>query len=104
MTCELGGCQIDVPFSDLKEDVVRIAIRAGDILLSTVEPKGISARNTLQGTLLAIESVGHEVHAVVDCGVRFRATITPQAQHELGLEAGRQVWLIIKTHSCYLLR
>jgi molybdopterin-binding protein len=73
-------------------------------LLSAIEPKAVSARNILEGRLRAIEPVGHEIHAVVDCGVDFRVTITPQAQHDLGLESGSTVWLIIKTHSCYLLR
>jgi len=104
MTCELGGCRIDVGFAPAQENIVRIAIRAGDILLSTIEPKGISARNTLEGKLRAIESVSHDVHAIVDCGVDFRVTITPHAQQELGLEVGNTVWLIIKSHSCYLLR
>jgi len=105
MTCDLGGCKLEVPLNDPNEDdIVRIAIRAGDVLLSNIEPKGISARNILQGKLSAIETIGYEVRAVVDCGVEFRATITPQAQQDLELEVGRQVWLIIKTHSCYVLR
>jgi molybdate transport system ATP-binding protein len=105
MTCDLGGCRLDVPLSNAKQgDVVRIAIRAGDVLLSNIEPKGISARNILPGKLDAIETIGHDVHAVVNCGVQCRVTITPQAQQELELQVGGNVWLIIKTHSCYVLR
>jgi len=44
------------------------------------------------------------VLARVDCGAEFEVHVTPAAVESLGLEAGGTVWLVIKTHSCHLVR
>src|SRR3954462_12173510 len=82
---------------------VRIAVRAGDILLSTQSPQALSARNVLIGKLAAMNRVGVMVVAEVDCGVPITVDITPSAVESLGLKVGQDVWLIIKTYSCHLL-
>ena len=38
-----------------------------------------------------------------EAGVEWAASVTGNAVRELGLEAGREVWLAIKTYSCHLL-
>jgi len=82
---------------------VRIAVRAGDILLSTQSPQALSARNVFIGRLVAMNRVGVMVVAEVDCGVLITVDITPSAVESLGLKVGQEVWLIIKTYSCHLL-
>ena len=82
---------------------VRLAIRAGDILLATQRPAGLSARNVLPGRIAALEERGALVRAQVDCGARFLVHVTPGAVRNLSLTAGMPVWLIVKTHSCHLL-
>jgi molybdate transport system ATP-binding protein len=82
---------------------VHVAIRAGDILLATQKPQGLSARNILEGVITAWEPRG----AIVLCRVTAGATtflvhITPGAARALNLMASQQVWLVIKTHSCHL--
>src|SRR5262249_47207568 len=59
--------------------MVRLAIRSGDILLSTLPPRSLSARNVIQGSLLSMKRVGVTVVADVECGVRFQVDLTPGA-------------------------
>jgi molybdopterin-binding protein len=38
----------------------------------------------------------------VDCGSAFAVHVTPGAARALELSVGKQVWLVLKTHSCHL--
>jgi molybdate transport system ATP-binding protein len=82
---------------------LRVGISAGDILLATSAPVGLSARNVLPGRLLSLSQRDAIVIARVDCGVELAIHLTLGARDSLGLSSGRQVWIIIKTHSCHLL-
>ncbi|HKW57617.1 MAG TPA: molybdenum ABC transporter ATP-binding protein [Candidatus Acidoferrum sp.] len=96
-------CEIEVPLGYATAGAhVVVAIRAGDILLATAKPEGLSARNVLAGRILEMESRGTIVVARVHCGVEFVARVTPSAVRALGLVRGAQVWLVLKTHSCHL--
>jgi molybdopterin-binding protein len=79
-----------------------VAIRAGDILLAASQPRDLSARNILEGRIVAMETRCALVRARVDCGVEFTVHLTPGAARSLELTAGRRVWLVLKTHSCHL--
>ena len=103
MRCQLAesGLPLEVPLSHGSvASPVRIAIRAGDILLANQEPRGLSARNVLPGRLEALERQGATVVATVHVGSRFLVHLTPGSRDTLGLAIGDAVWLIIKTHSC----
>jgi molybdate transport system ATP-binding protein len=105
MTCRLAGTAVtlEVPLTRVAPgDKVRIAVRAGDILLATVRPHSISARNIIPGVLLSLEQRDFMITAQVDCGARFEVHLTPGARDSLQLHAGREVWLVLKTHSCQL--
>jgi molybdate transport system ATP-binding protein len=82
---------------------LRVGISAGDILLATSAPVGLSARNILPGRLLSLSQRDMIVVARVDCGVEMSVHLTLAARDSLELRPGRQVWLIVKTHSCHLL-
>jgi len=82
---------------------LRVGISAGDILLATSAPVGLSARNILTGRLLSLSQRDMIVVARVDCGVELSVHLTLAARDSLQLSPGRQVWLIVKTHSCHLL-
>jgi ABC-type molybdate transport system ATPase subunit len=43
------------------------------------------------------------VAAVVDCGVPMEVHLTLSARDSLHLQPGRDVWVVIKTHSCHLM-
>lgn len=105
MRVRLGesACEIEVPLAHASAgDRVQIAIRAGDILLASQRPHGLSARNVLEGKILTLEQRGAMCIARVDCGVTFVAHITPGAIRALELAEEKQVWLVLKTHSCHL--
>jgi molybdate transport system ATP-binding protein len=82
---------------------LRVGISAGDILLATSAPVGISARNILPGRLLSLAQRDAIILARVDCGVELSVHLTMGARDSLGLAPGTQVWVIVKTHSCHLL-
>jgi len=98
-----SACEIEVPLGYAATGSrIQVAIRAGDILLATERPHGLSARNVLEGRILSLEQRGTMVVARVDCGVTFIVHITPGAVRALELSAGHRVWLVLKTHSCHL--
>jgi molybdate transport system ATP-binding protein len=100
---DASASEIEVPLGYASAgDRVRVAIRAGDILLATEPPKGLSARNVLPGRIVSLDRRGNMVVARVACGVVFTAHVTPGAARALELAPKRQVWLVLKTHSCHL--
>ena len=98
-----GACEIEVPLGyAVSGSRVQVAVRAGDILLATERPHGLSARNVIEGCIVSLEQRGTMVIARVNCGAAFVVHVTPSAVRALELEAGRKVWLVLKTHSCHL--
>ena len=83
---------------------LRVGIRAGDILLATTMPVGLSARNIIPGRITSIEQRDVIVSARVKCRVEMEVHLTLAARDSLQLAAGQEVWLVIKTHSCHLMR
>jgi molybdate transport system ATP-binding protein len=107
MTCEVGasGLTLEAPLTRLTAGTsVRVGIRAGDILVSSAQPVGLSARNILAGRIVSLRRSGATVIADVDCGIKFVVQLTPGACQELALEAGKPVWLVVKTYSCHVLQ
>jgi molybdate transport system ATP-binding protein len=91
---------LDVPLTATADDRVTVAIRAGDILVATRPPVGVSARNILEGSIVRMRRQGPTVVADVDAAASFVAHLTPASVEDLGLHSGSRVWLIIKTYSC----
>jgi molybdate transport system ATP-binding protein len=107
MTCRIGETSVclETPLGWL--DVgqkLQIGLRAGDILLACEEPRAISARNVLLGEVASISECDYFTKIVVDCGIPVHVHLTLDACRQLKLNQGSPVWLIIKTHSCALLR
>lgn len=103
MHCRLaeGDAELEVPVARTTMGAaVRIAVRAGDILLATEAPRGLSARNVLEGTLTSVQREGATVILMVRAGASFEVHVTPDACASLALVAGQTVWLVIKTRSC----
>ena len=80
---------------------VRLRIRARDVMVATLEPKGLSALNVLAGKVAAIEpGEGAAVLVRIDCnGAVVMARITRQSRQALELEIGRRVFAVVKTVS-----
>jgi molybdate transport system ATP-binding protein len=102
MVCRLEATNTDVEVPLAAADVgarVKLAVRAGDILIASEEPRGLSARNVLPGTVSHIERAGPIVAVRVEAGASFEVHVTPGASESLQLTNGRRVWLVIKTYS-----
>jgi molybdate transport system ATP-binding protein len=107
MTCRLGDGLVELETPLVRAELgshLRVGVRAGDLLLATENPKGLSARNILPGTIRRIEQRDVIVAATVDCGgTEFEVHLTLAARDDLKLSPGKSVWVVVKTHSCHLL-
>ena len=105
MTCQVAGrVTLETPLVRAQVGApLRVGIRAGDILLATTPPTGLSARNVIQGKILGLEQRDLIITATVDCGIELKVHLTLAARDSLQLMPGMLVWLIVKTHSCHLM-
>jgi molybdate transport system ATP-binding protein len=107
MICQLedSPIQLEVPLGRAERDAsVRIAIRAGDIILATNQPHGLSARNAFRGKIASMRLEGVMVIVMVEAYEVFEVHLTPASVDDLKLNQGAQVWLVIKTYSCNLVQ
>ena len=107
LTCRLGAGPVELEAPLVRADVgskLRLGIRAGDLLLATEVPRGLSARNVVSGTIRTIERRDVIISAVVNCsGTEFEIHLTLAAREALQLAPGKNVWVVVKTHSCHLM-
>jgi molybdate transport system ATP-binding protein len=110
MTCRIPGNEggavlLETPLVRVDAgSALRIGIRAGDILLATSLPVGLSARNVIPGRIQSLEQRDVIVVARINCGVEMEVHLTLAARDALQLTSGKEVWLVIKTHSCHLMQ
>ncbi len=105
MVCALAGSalELEVPLTHTEPGArMRVAIRAGDIMIAKSRPHEISARNVFPGTIASMRTEGHSAIATVEAGRTFEVRLTLGSRQDLHLQAGAQVWLVIKTYSCHL--
>ena len=106
MSCRLlpSGPALETPLVRVAAGAsLRVGIRAGDILLATAHPEGLSARNILSGKIVSLERRDVMIAAVVDVGIPMEVHLTLAARDALELVPGREVWLIVKTYSCQVM-
>lgn len=107
MTCRIarGTVELETPLVRAQAgSKLRVGIRAGDLLLATEHPRGLSARNVVPGIIQRLEQRDVIVSATVDCGgTEFEVHLTLAARESLQLTAGKNVWVVVKTHSCHLM-
>ena len=106
MTCRLGDSDVELETPMVRAEIgttLRVGVRAGDILLATIKPQGLSARNLLPGMLVSAEQRDVRVIAKVDCGIEMEVHLTLAARDSLDLKRGAEIWLVLKTHSCHLM-
>ena len=107
MTCRVAGSVLDleVPLSRVNTpQSLRVGIRAGDILLASSPPQGLSARNVFPGVIASLEQRDLTVVAKVNCGALFEVHLTPGARDSLQLQPGGNIWLVVKTYSCQVMQ
>jgi len=109
MTCEVAGdgspLLLETPLvRGGVGTLLRVGIRAGDILLATSPPIGLSARNVIPGRITSLVQHDVIVSARVKGRVEMVVHLTLAARDSLQLAQGKEVWLVIKTHSCHLMQ
>jgi molybdate transport system ATP-binding protein len=107
MACRLGTSEVELETPLVRAEVgshLRVGVRAGDLLLATEYPQGLSARNVLPGVIQRLVQRDVIISAIVDCGgTKFEVHLTLAARDALQLGPGKNVWVVVKTHSCHLL-
>ncbi len=86
---------LDMPVGTL----VRVRIRARDVMIANVAPVGLSALNVLPGKVIGLTKSGETVVEVqIDCnGVRLEARLTRKSVETLGLKPALPVYAILKS-------
>ena len=91
---------------------VVLTLRASDVIVAGERPEALSARNVIPAACKEVHRAGGSVFASFglgatgrtgnddgDKGVEILVELTPGAVSELGIEAGRQAYLVFKTTS-----
>jgi molybdate transport system ATP-binding protein len=95
-----GGVRLHVhAFDCARGELVRVYVRAQDVILAAERPRAISVRNVLETRVAAIAPREHETRLVEleAGGQRLLAEVTDSAAAELGLAMGRTVHALIKS-------
>ena len=69
----------------------RVGIRAGDILLATAPPVGLSARNVIPGRITSLRQLDVIVSARVKYRIEMEVHLTLAARDSLQLAPGKEV-------------
>lgn len=97
-TLEIGNQSLVIPYTEVAVgEVVAVAIRAEDIVVSLVPDLPISARNILRGsiTYLDVKSERTWLTILVERH-RLAVKLTHEAREQLQLRAGLEVYCVIK--------
>ncbi len=88
------------PYLDLPAGtIVRVRIRARDVMVANAPPLGLSALNVLAGKVIELRTSGESVAEVaIDCnGVKLWARLTRKSVETLGLKPELPVFAILKS-------
>jgi molybdate transport system ATP-binding protein len=91
----LRAPQLDLPIGT----IVRVRIRARDVMIANTRPVGLSALNVLPGKVIELRKSGEtEVEVSIDCnGVKLGARLTRKSVESLGLKSELPVYAILKS-------
>jgi molybdate transport system ATP-binding protein len=95
-----GSLNVSVPRVGIGERV-RVQLLARDIILATEEPRGLSVRNQLRGTITNIADDENDTRLItVDVGgATVLSRVTRNAVEALGLRNGSSIWVLVKAVS-----
>jgi molybdate transport system ATP-binding protein len=97
---DIGGQIVQVPGLDAPlGEAIRLRILARDVAIATSEPKDLSIRNALSGTVTSItDESGPYTEILCRVGDQaLRARVTRASASGLGLAPGKSVFLLIKS-------
>jgi molybdate transport system ATP-binding protein len=99
---DFGGGMLEIPDVDaLVGERVRVRVRARDVSIALMRPSGVSIRNVLPGSVVALgEEEGPSLDVQIDLGgTALIARITRKSVFELGLRPGLAVFALVKSVS-----
>ncbi len=96
----IGDATLIAPPTDARAgDRVSVSIRAGEVILSLGALPMTSARNAVPAVIRELREAGGRTLAYTDIGVPLVVEITPASAAAMGLRAGQDIHLIIKSSS-----
>jgi len=107
MVCQLAGTSILLETPPAQVPVgseVCLGIRAGDILVSSVQPALLGNCTVIPGMVRRLERTGSTVDARIACGAEFRVRMDSRFVESRGLDVSTDVWMLIGGHACHLVR
>lgn len=107
MICQVAGASLnfETPLAQLPVgSEVRIGIRADDILIMSSPPAIVGSCNVIRGNVTRLDSAGGAVEARVSVGGEFRVRLNSRAVESSGLKTATEVWMMIRTQACQLVR
>jgi molybdate transport system ATP-binding protein len=95
-----GSLNVSVPSVSIGERV-RVQLLARDIILATEEPRGLSVRNQLRGTITGIVDDEDDARLITVNvgGATVLSRVTRSAVEALGLRNGSSIWVLVKAVS-----
>ncbi len=75
---------------------IAVCLRAEDVTLSQLPSESTSARNVLEGRVIAVNPAGPLVKIILDAGFTLVATVLHESADEMGIEPGMQVFASFK--------
>ncbi len=101
-TVAVGGEKLLLPGAGLhRGGRARVLVPARDVLLATAPPVGLSVRNQLSGTVIALSADspgGWLVHVEVG-GTALLARVTSSAVRDLAIAPGQRLYVLVKAES-----
>jgi len=98
----IGAQQLAIENDGLaRGDSVRLQLLARDLVLAATKPAGLSVRGVLQGRISALQADGERavlVEITVE-GHALLARVTAGAAHDLQLQVGCPLWVLVKAVS-----
>ncbi|WP_297474662.1 tungstate ABC transporter ATP-binding protein WtpC [Thermococcus sp.] len=95
-----NGLEIELPVE--AEGRVRAGIRPEDIVIS-LKPIHSSARNEFKAVVESVEELGPVVRVHLNAGgIHLRAFITRSSMLEMGISAGKEVWVGFKASALHV--
>jgi molybdate transport system ATP-binding protein len=107
MTCQLVGTslRIETPLAQVPiGSEVCIGIRAGEILVASQPPAIAGACSVIRGDVKRLDRNGATAEARVAGGAEFRVHLPSRSVDSLDLKVSAEMWMIIRTYACHLVR
>jgi molybdate transport system ATP-binding protein len=99
---DIGANELTVSANGLRMGQrVRVHLLARDLILATEQPRALSVRNILQGSVISTAPDDAQTQQIeIDIGgATVLARVTDDASTQLKLTAGSKVWVLVKAVS-----